>query len=371
MLKALGFSGIDGMTLSAEWPLPRALGDFGAACLRRLCDLARIPGMQTPPPFRTLLTLAIAVPTVDEARRIMQEAAGEADAFELRIDAMDPAGIDLAALLRDRPRPVVVTNRPRWEGGSFEGSEARRLDLLTEAAALGAEHVDCEAKAVHALNRAALGQAKLIVSAHDFAAMPDLCVQWNQCAEVGAPDIVKVVGMAESVLDGLQALGVFRACTGLPTVSLAMGAPGVVSRILAPRYGAYLTFASLPRPGQETAPGQLSLDVMRRTYRAADMTSRTAVVGWVTRATNPHAASARFTQEFLALGFDAVVVPLCSAGGISLDPLLTACMSLGFRGMIVDDGAGAGRTNLGPLLRNDGRAWRPLSADAPLRLLLE
>lgn len=326
--------------------------------------------MQSPSPRRTLLTLAIAVPTVDEARRIMLEGAQAASAFELRIDAMDPAQIDLAALLRDRPKPVIVTNRPTWEGGNFAGEEERRLGMLAEAAALGAEHVDCEAKAAQALDRSALGRAKLIVSSHDFHEMPDLCAAWDSCAAAGAADIAKVAGMARTVLDGIEALRVFQQRPALPTISLAMGATGVVSRILAARYGAYLTFASLPQPGRETAPGQLSLDDMRHTYRAADMTPATAVVGLVTTRPEPHATCRRYTQELQELGFDAVVVPL-DPRGATIPQLKQACMPLGFRGMIIGTGAGDAWDQQGSLLRNAGQEWLPLSADAPLRLLLE
>ena len=42
-----------------------------------------------------------------------------------------------------------------------------------------------------------------------------------------------------------------------PTIALCMGDAGIISRILAKKFGAFLTFASLAS-GSETAPGQVT-----------------------------------------------------------------------------------------------------------------
>ena len=38
-----------------------------------------------------------------------------------------------------RTRPVITTCRAKWEGGHFDGTERERLELLMQAAELGAE----------------------------------------------------------------------------------------------------------------------------------------------------------------------------------------------------------------------------------------
>src|SRR5512135_1246398 len=69
-------------------------------------------------------------------------AAGLADLVELRLDAV--RDVDLPAALSGRRTPVIVTCRPRREGGAFGGAEAERLALLRAAARLGSEYVDIE-----------------------------------------------------------------------------------------------------------------------------------------------------------------------------------------------------------------------------------
>ena len=49
-----------------------------------------------------------------------------------------------------------------------------------------------------------------------------------------------------------------------------MGPKGEISRILAPLYGSYLTFASLAS-GKESAPGQITATTLRDIYRIKDI----------------------------------------------------------------------------------------------------
>ena len=50
-----------------------------------------------------------------------RDAVVDADLVELRLDYV--RDLDVAGALRDRTRPVVVTCRPTWEGGQFDGAE--------------------------------------------------------------------------------------------------------------------------------------------------------------------------------------------------------------------------------------------------------
>ena len=51
-----------------------------------------------------------------------------------------------------------------------------------------------------------------------------------------------------------------------PTIALAMGERGLISRLLAPKYGGYLTFGSLSS-GKESAPGQPTIAQLRDLFR--------------------------------------------------------------------------------------------------------
>ena len=158
---------------------------------------------------RPQIAVAIGGPSTDRALRAYDSIAGRASIAELRVDLFsEPA--DLKRLIVSRPCPVVVTCRAHVEGGRFQGSEEERLDLLRQAAALGAEFIDVERFAFPALGPVA--PARAIVSQHDFLAMPDdLTERWSAIRAMGA-DVVKLAGMAADVADLIRVLDVLASC---------------------------------------------------------------------------------------------------------------------------------------------------------------
>ncbi len=280
-----------------------------------------------------MIALALAAKTTGEARRTLEAYAGKVGLVELRIDGMREC--NLHALLHDKPCPVIVTNRPVWEGGRCDGDESARLGALIEAAAEGAEHIDCELAAIERLDRRALGNAKLILSHHDFTRMPDLAQALYRCRVAGA-DIAKAVGMASTILDAAMALRALQSAD-TPAISLAMGAPGIVSRILAFKYGAYLTFASLGEPGRETAPGQVSIEVLHGTYRVDEIDAETRVGGYLAPAPAPLEELAHINVQLRRKGCNAVVVPL-ELGSEHPRDVISAFTALGFTGFATSSG---------------------------------
>lgn len=82
---------------------------------------------------------------------IKEATATGVDLIELRLDFIkdfDPSK-DLASLMKACTIPYIVTYRPKWEGGMYEGSEPERLAALKFAALQGAPYVDVEYKAAH------------------------------------------------------------------------------------------------------------------------------------------------------------------------------------------------------------------------------
>lgn len=51
---------------------------------------------------------------------------------------------DLKKLLENRPVPVILTYRPKWEGGQYEGDELDRLRVIWDAMDLEVDYVDIE-----------------------------------------------------------------------------------------------------------------------------------------------------------------------------------------------------------------------------------
>jgi len=193
-------------------------------------------------------------------------------------------------------------------GGRSPLPAAERLTVLQAAADCGARYVDLEYDAASPAAMARLRQAgaRVIVSRHDFDAMPDIAAWWRDLA-AQAPDVVKVVGAAKDVRDSLAVLQVLKRAT-LPTIAIAMGEAGLLSRVLALRSEqCLLTYATLGS-GAPTAPGQLTAREMRDLYQAHRLGQQTRVFGLL----GAHLETERLTEYnawFARDGLDAVAVP--------------------------------------------------------------
>jgi len=222
-----------------------------------------------------MICIPVAAKTNEEALKQMDASFRLADLVELRADSI--GGVNLKKLLSAKKGPVLVTARRREEGGSFAGGEAKRIALLREAARLEADLVDVELS-THTLLADTLleeirqegGRTKLIVSHHDFNRTPPyrtLQGIFNRCAGRGA-DIVKIVTFADSMEDNLKILRLvgWARRGGQDIIAHCMGEKGRISRVMAPLFGSYLSFASLEE-GQESAPGQLTASEMQEIFR--------------------------------------------------------------------------------------------------------
>src|SRR4051794_7457775 len=155
---------------------------------------------------KPLLCVTVTAATTAELRQ-KRDAVADADLIELRLDTVsDP---DVAGALAGRTRPVIVTCRAAWEGGSFRGSEDERRRLLEQALEQGAEFVDIEWQArFDDLIERARGQ-RIVLSFHDFQQMPcDLVNRLRAMRSTGA-GVVKIAGKANRLTDclPLKAIG--------------------------------------------------------------------------------------------------------------------------------------------------------------------
>ncbi len=255
---------------------------------------------------KTLIALALNVENTRKALDTMEEHAGTVDLAELRVDLMKEC--DLHVIMANKPMPIIVTNRPAREGGAYEGDESARIGFLIKAVEFGAEYVDCEADAVQLFRRLTLRNTRLIVSKHDFQKMPDLHKLHQELSQLDS-DVVKLVGMARSPQDAAAPLKLLHVST-VPTIALAMGSKGVASRILASRYGGYLTFVSAGVQGQQTAPGQITAAMMQNDYFVNDMNSDTTICAYFcTSVSAQQLEIASANRQIRSAGKNAVVVP--------------------------------------------------------------
>src|SRR5262245_26235387 len=187
------------------------------------------------------LCVTIGAPTLADLRERRDLAARDADLLELRLDTVaDP---DVAGALAGRTTPVILTCRASWEGGHFRGSEETRLRLLHDAWVGGAEYVDIELAALKDASwvEKTRGQ-RLIVSAHDFDGVPsDLSERHRALCATGA-EVAKLAITAHGLRDVARLAALPRRSDGKQLL-LAMGAPGLVTRIAPGRFGSEWTYA--------------------------------------------------------------------------------------------------------------------------------
>ncbi|MEM9881585.1 MAG: type I 3-dehydroquinate dehydratase [Planctomycetota bacterium] len=278
----------------------------------------------------TLLAVPIPVQNLPSAHAAAARAAeAGADLIELRLDRFCPpeTSIDeVCRLIRDLPLPCIVTCRPVWEGGEYDGDEADRRELLATLArgdgSIAPAYVDLELDAyrdVDNLPPAPGSEAGgdsggdsgggLILSSHDFATMPsDLDRRLIEMAEAPACRVAKLAWRARSLRDNLEAFELIRRRVK-PTVALCMGEAGLPSRVLAKKFNAFLTFASLDEK-TATAPGQPTLQQLKHLYRWDRLTPDTAVYGVIGDPVGHSVSPAFHNAGFDATGFDGVYLPM-------------------------------------------------------------
>ncbi len=218
----------------------------------------------------THLCVSIYVEDFSQAQRDLALAAERgADMAELRIDTFtDVDGIK--KLLQAAALPTIVTCRSVAEGGRSVLDDVQRLSLLVEAGASGASYLDIEFASI--LDQRWVGPTKprsqrpgWIYSSHNFVTRPPQLNQLMIDLAQSTCDVAKVAWQARSVRDNFEAFELMRQ-RQKPTVVICMGEAGLISRVLAKKFGAFLSFASLDNTSA-TAPGQVTVEQMKRLYR--------------------------------------------------------------------------------------------------------
>ena len=288
-------------------------------------------------PGHTLIAVPIllADPPLDTQIRTAQ-AAG-ADLVELRVDRIANVPAVQAVLARPHALPVIVTVRSAAEGGAWTGAEAERIALLERLVKLRPDYIDVEYAAWKCSRRlqTAVRTTRWIVSHHDVADTPaDLNPILDDLAATPA-DVLKAVFTAQDATDACRVLAQLRSrAARRPTVALAMGEAGLATRILARKFGAFLTFASLHAEGQ-SAPGQPTIDELRGRYRWDDLGPETRVYGVAGWPVSHSQSPAIHNAAHAALRIDAVYVPFPVQPGFAAFAAFMDCVH-GERGLAVD-----------------------------------
>ncbi|MBK7874799.1 MAG: type I 3-dehydroquinate dehydratase [Planctomycetes bacterium] len=338
------------------------------------------------------IVVSILERSADALLRAAERAAPDADALELRLDALDAAAVEaLAPRLRALGKPVIAAVHGAEGFGTFAGPLEARFELLRAAAHAGAAFVDVDARFAAAFGPAPAG-ARRIVSHHEKEGTPpELAALFDRVERAAASgDVVKVVTHAACAEDGLRVLSELRARVardaGRERTAFCSGERGAFTRVLAPLAGARFTYAA-PADGARTAPGQLDARALRaalasaRTLRppvAVWAGSALAATRWFAVLGRPvaHSWSPRLHGAvFRALARDAVYVA-CEPDDVA--HFLALARELPFEGFsitapfktdalraaseVAEDAAALGAANT--IVRTES-GWRASNTDAP------
>jgi 3-dehydroquinate dehydratase / shikimate dehydrogenase len=261
----------------------------------------------------------IAEHTVDAVRAALHRAPPcGADLIELRLDYLrdfdfsNPTALD--SLLENKPLPAIITCRAIEEGGDQQIDDQIRMRLLVEGARRLADYCDIEAS--HYPKAAALSPdpARIIVSYHDFVGTPpDLDAIYETLCGLPAA-VCKIVTMAGSVEDTLPIFRLIERAKrdGKNIIALVMGQAGVITRIVGPALGAWLTYGALPG-SSGSAPGQLGCEQLARSFRLNGLTEKTTIAGVLGRPVGHSVSPDMHNAAMAALGMDSVYLPIEAA----------------------------------------------------------
>lgn len=271
------------------------------------------------------LTVSIFAQDRESFFRQLERACSQgAEAIEIRADALTQPDVEsvleMARAVQKAKLPVIVTCRDKNEGGFQEIDFSARLSILKEAIVAGADFVDVEyANFKHPdmgfVLKAALEQSetKLILSCHNFdRPFEDVEILYDSILALCPDAIPKIVYKARHINDCFAVLDLLNSADR-PLIAFCMGDAGQISRILAKKFGAFLTFASLD-DDTATAAGQVPIEQMKKVFRWDHLDANTEIFGLIGNPVGHSLSPALFNACFDAEQINAVYLPFLIEG---------------------------------------------------------
>ncbi|MGI8918055.1 MAG: shikimate dehydrogenase [Pyrinomonadaceae bacterium] len=254
--------------------------------------------------------------TISAARVTIARAEKVADIIELRLDCLSPLELnkagELKSLLGGLSVPVIVTLRPREQGGTREFDLAlRKRDWFSgtdSAQILRDVELDLALEDPGAFRSARMD--RLICSHHDFSG---LLLNAEQIYEQLAGTPAGILKLAVQAHDVTDCIPIFQLLDRArreqrELIGIAMGDAGLATRILGPSRGAFMTYAALDAQSA-IAPGQPTVDDLRNQYRIQKINLETQVMGLVGMPVRHSVSPKMHNAAFNSTGINAVYIP--------------------------------------------------------------
>ena len=253
---------------------------------------------------------------IDEMRDAIERAAEGADIIELRLDCLED--LDAASRILDQARnferPLILTLRCPEQGGhsSIDYDSRRRFWSSLKPPATDC-FFDLEYALVQDLPSAERFEAdwkQVICSHHDFNGVPPDLEQIFQVMAATRAGIIKIAVQANDATDCLPIFKLLEQAQreGRELIAIAMGPAGMMTRVLGPSRGSFLTYGSLDDESA-TAPGQLTATQLREVYQINRINLETEIMGLVGYPLSHSLSPAIHNAAFTAAGLNGVYLP--------------------------------------------------------------
>lgn len=215
------------------------------------------------------LVVSIMPRTLEEAQQLDRSRYDGADVIEWRADFLDKNEILTVApavFEKFAGREILFTLRTRGEGGQIDLTSEEYLAIIQDIQSIyHPDYIDFEFYSHREVFEQMLEFSNLVLSYHNFQETPENMMEILSELTSLSPKLVKVSVMAHNEQDVLDLMNYTRGFKTLNPeqdyVTISMGKVGKISRLTADLTGSSWSYASV---GEESAPGQIPLDNMRR-----------------------------------------------------------------------------------------------------------
>ena len=236
------------------------------------------------------ICLCLTAKTIKRNLEVLDKYRQFVDIAELRVDCLnDDERLSIRRFPELAGLPVILTIRRDIDGGYFTGGEGVRVKLLARGLAFANEnsrlnfaYVDIEEDLeVPSFEEAARTfGTRIIRSYHNLDGIIDNIPAKMKSMQRAGDEIVKVAVTVNSTADVMKVFQAAKTCADRDKVLICMGHYGGYSRILAERFGSFMTYSSaLSETEIPGAPGQLDVQELAELYRFRKITKKTKIYG--------------------------------------------------------------------------------------------
>lgn len=256
----------------------------------------------------------VCVRRADDLADAVRRAADLGDLVEIRFDCLakeelDGAFKEYARLRENSVKPFIVTFRPDNEGGYRDVSVDERIAFWDQCGQLwradksrARDLADVESHLLTSPEwRNQIPSDQVICSLHHLAEVPAHLDELYRRMAVTAFRAPKIAVQANDATDCIPLFQLLEHAQrdGRDLIAIAMGQAGVLTRILGPSRGSFLTYGSLDEDSA-TAPGQITARELREVYRIDEINRQTEIMGVIGRpvahSVSPHIHNAAFAS---------------------------------------------------------------------------